>query len=238
VNVPHDPVVPLDPGDPTLVGAIGAELRRAADPARAPQMQAYMKSSMPYLGVPLPVTRRIARFAAASYPPADVPDLLASATALWRGAKYREERYAAAELTGLAMAAGRLEMLPLYREMIVTGAWWDHVDGISERIGGLLLAHRPVIEPVIREWSTDPDSWLRRSSIISQLALKQRTDVVLLTDVIEPNLADREFFIRKAIGWALRQYARVDPDWVRAFVDGHAAAMSPLSRREAMKHLG
>jgi 3-methyladenine DNA glycosylase AlkD len=238
VNVPHDPVVPLDPGDPTLVGAIGAELRRAADPARAPQMQAYMKSSMPYLGVPLPVTRRIARSAAASNPPADVPDLLASATALWRGAKYREERYAAAELTGLAMAAGRLEMLPLYREMIVTGAWWDHVDGISERIGGLLLAHRPVIEPVIRQWSTDPDSWLRRSSIISQLALKQRTDVVLLTDVIEPNLADREFFIRKAIGWALRQYARVDPDWVRAFVDGHAAAMSPLSRREAMKHLG
>ena len=235
--MPHDPVVPLDPGDPTLVGAIGAELRRAADPARAPQMQAYMKSSMPYLGVPLPVTRRIARSAAASHPPADVPDLLASATALWRGAKYREERYAAAELTGLAMAAGRLEMLPLYREMIVTGAWWDHVDGISERIGGLLLAHRPVIEPVIRQWSTDPDSWLRRSSIISQLALKQRTDVVLLTDVIEPNLADREFFIRKAIGWALRQHARVDPGWVRAFVEARGDRLSGLSRREALKHL-
>ena len=236
--MPHDLAVPLDPAEPTLVGTIGAELRRAADPTRAPQMQAYMKSSMPYLGVPLPVTRRIARSAAVSYPPADVSDLLASATALWRGAKYREERYAAAELTGLRMAAGRLEMLPLYREMIVTGAWWDHVDGISERIGGLLLAHRPVIEPVIREWSTDPDRWLRRSSIISQLALKQRTDVVLLTDVIEPNLADPEFFIRKAIGWALRQYARIDPDWVRAFVQANGAAMSPLSRREAMKHLG
>ncbi len=236
--MPHDLVVPLDPADPTLVGAIEVELRHAADPARAPQMQAYMKSSMPYLGVPLPVTRRIARSAAARYPPADVSDLLASATALWRGARYREERYAAAELTGLRLAAGRLEMLPLYREMIVTGAWWDHVDGISERIGGLLVAHRPVIEPVIREWSTDPDRWLRRSSIISQLALKHRTDVVLLTDVIEPNLADREFFIRKAIGWALRQYARIDPDWVRAFVEAHGAAMSPLSRREAMKHLG
>ncbi len=122
--------------------------------------------------------------------------------------------------------------------MIVTGAWWDHVDGISERIGALLLAHRPVLEPVIREWSTDPDRWLRRSSIISQLALKERTDVALLTDVIAANLADREFFIRKAIGWALRQYARTDPDWVRAFVADHQDALSPLSRREAMKHLG
>lgn len=230
--------VPLDPDEPTLVGTISAELRRAADPTRAPQMQAYMKSSMPYLGVPLPATRRIARSAAASYPPADVPDLLASVTALWRGAKYREERYAAAELTGLRVAAGRLEMLPLYREMIVTGAWWDHVDGIVERIGALLMVHRPVLEPVIREWSTDPDRWLRRSSIICQLALKERTDTSLLSDVIAANLADREFFIGKAIGWALRQYARTDPDWVRAFVTEHETSLSPLSRREAMKHLG
>ena len=228
----------LDPVEPTLVGTIRSDLGRAADPTRAPQMQAYMKSAMPYLGVPLPVTRRIARSAAAGCPPSDVADLFASATALWRTATYREERYAAAELTGLRLAAGRLEMLPLYREMIVTGAWWDHVDGISERIGALLLAHRPVLEPVIREWSTDPDVWLRRSSIISQLALKERTDASLLSDVIAPNLADREFFIRKAIGWALRQYARTDPDWVRAFVAEHQTSLSPLSRREAMKHLG
>jgi 3-methyladenine DNA glycosylase AlkD len=230
--------VALDPVPPSLVGTIAAELRQAADPARAPQMQAYMKSAMPYLGVPLPVTRRITRTAAAAHPPADLQDLLGSATTLWRAAAYREERYAAAELTGLRPAAGRLEMLPLYREMIVTGSWWDHVDGISERIGVLLLAHRSAIEPVIREWSTDPDFWLRRGSIISQLALKQRTDVQLLTDVIVPNLADREFFIRKAIGWALRQYARTDPGWVRSFVSTHQDAMSPLSRREAMKHLG
>lgn len=230
--------VQLDPGGPTLIGTIAAELLRAADPARAPQMQAYMKSSMPYLGVPLPVTRRIAKSAAASYPPADVAELLDSATTLWRCAKFREERYAAAELTALRVAAGRLEMLPLYREIIVTGAWWDHVDGISDRIGALLVAHRPVIEPTIREWSTDPDRWLRRSSIISQLSLKERTDVELLGDVITQNVADREFFIRKAIGWALRQYARIDPAWVRAFVEANGAAMSPLSRREALKHLG
>jgi 3-methyladenine DNA glycosylase AlkD len=120
----------------------------------------------------------------------------------------------------------------------VTGAWWDHVDGVSERIGRLLLAHRDELEATIRQWSTDPDRWLRRSSIISQLALKGRTDVDLLADVIIVNLADREFFVRKAIGWALRQYARTDPQWVRDFVTTHLDALSPLSRREAMKHLG
>jgi len=160
-----------------------------------------------------------------------------SATELWRTASYREERYAATELTGLRIAKGRLEILPLFTEMIVSGAWWDHVDGVSDRIGGLLMAHRQQIEPVIRQWSTDPDRWLRRSSIISQLALKGSTDVDLLADVIVVNMADREFFIRKAIGWALRQYARTDPDWVRAFVTTHLDSLSPLSRREAMKHL-
>ena len=221
-----------------LVEQIKAELRGAAEPARAPQMQAYMKSTMPYLGVPLPATRRIARQAALAHPPPDVGELLDRATDLWRTADYREERYAATELTGIRLAAGRLELLPLYTEMIVTGAWWDHVDGVSPRIGDLLLAHRSSMLPVIRQWSVDQDRWLRRSSIICQLGFKDRTDVDLLSEVIASNLSDREFFVRKAIGWALRQYARTDPDWVRAFVRAHEGSLSPLSRREATKHLG
>ncbi len=222
---------------PELVTTIRAALTQAADPARAPQMQAYMKSAMPYLGVPMPVTRRLTKQAAADHPPAALAELIGSAAELWRGAEYREERYAATELTGVKMVAGRLELLPLCTEMIVTGAWWDHVDATSQRIGAMLLAHRDAVEPVVRTWSTDPDRWLRRSSIICQLALGTRTDTDLLRDVIEPNLPDREFFVRKAVGWALRQYARTDPDWVLDFVDQHAAAISPLSRREALKHL-
>jgi len=221
-----------------LVGQIKAELRGSADPARAPQMQAYMKSTMPYLGVPLPATRLIAKRAAAAHPPRDVGELGELAADLWRTAEYREERYAATELTGIRMTAGRLELLPLYVEMIVTGAWWDHVDGVSPRIGDLLLTHRSSMLPVIRQWSVDPDRWLRRSSIICQLGCKDRTDVELLTEVVLANVSDREFFVRKAIGWALRQYARTDPDWVRAFVRAHEGSLSPLSRREATKHLG
>jgi 3-methyladenine DNA glycosylase AlkD len=221
-----------------LPDVVRAGLRDAADPVRAPQMQAYMKSAMPYLGVALPVTRRITEAAAKQFPPTGPDDLIRSATELWRAAEFREERYAATELTGLRLAAGRLEFLPLCTEMIVTGAWWDHVDAVSQRIGAMLLAHRDEMEPLIRAWSTDADRWLRRTSIICQLAFGDRTDAALLSDVVVPNLADREFFIRKGIGWELRQYARTDPDWVRAFVSEHAAVISPLSRREALKHLG
>lgn len=221
-----------------LISAIRTALREAADPARAPQMQAYMKSTMPYLGVPVPVVRQIARVSAARHPMADVDELRATATELWRCATHREERYAATELTGLKLGTGRLELLPLCREMIVTGAWWDHVDAVSHQIGALLRADAGQLVPVLRSWSTDDDFWLRRASIICQLGFKDRTDTELLTEVIIPNLEDREFFIRKAIGWALRDFARTDPDWVLAFVREHDAVISPLSRREALKHLG
>ena len=201
-------------------------------------MQAYMKSAMPYLGVALPVTRRITRRAAVDHPPGGLDDLVGSAGELWRAADYREERYAATELTGLKVAAGRLELLPLCREMITAGAWWDHVDAVSHRVGAMLKANRPIMLPVIRAWSTDPDRWLRRTSIICQLDFRNRTDTALLAEVVAANLADPDFFVRKGIGWALRQYARTDPGWVRLFVDAHAATISTLSRREALKHVG
>jgi 3-methyladenine DNA glycosylase AlkD len=221
-----------------LTSAIRTALREAADPARAPQMQAYMKSSMPYLGVPVPVVRQIARVSAARCPMTEIDELRATATELWRSATHREERYAATELTGLKPAAGRVELLPLCREMMVTGAWWDHVDAVSHQIGAMLRADAGRLVPVLRSWSVDPDLWLRRSSIICQLGFKDRTDSELLAEFITTNLADQEFFIRKGIGWALRDYARTDPDWVRAFVAEHDAVISPLSRREALKHLG
>ena len=224
--------------DRMLVDAIRTRLASEADPMRAPQMQAYMKSKMPYLGVPLPRVRAIVRAEAAERPPATVAGLMATVRELWRPAVYREERYAATELTALPRVRNlqTLELLPLYREMIVTGAWWDHVDGVAHRIGALLLAFPAQLRPTILAWSGDPDRWLRRTSIICQLDAKDQTDLALLSTTILANADDRDFFLRKAIGWALRQYARVDPDWVRRFVADHE--LSALSRREATKHLG
>jgi 3-methyladenine DNA glycosylase AlkD len=90
--------------------------------------------------------------------------------------------------------------------------------------------------PVVRGWAEDEDLWLRRTAVLSQLGSGLGTDRDLLTDVIEANVGSREFFLRKAIGWALRDLAWKDPDWVRTFVDAHSG-LSALSRREALKHL-
>ena len=100
-----------------------------------------------------------------------------------------------------------------------------------------LLLDRPAeIAPVLREWAHDPDLWIRRTAILAQVGAKERTDRALLTDVVEPGIADPDFFARKAIGWALRDFARTDPEWVREFVAARPD-LSPLSRREALKHL-
>jgi 3-methyladenine DNA glycosylase AlkD len=218
-----------------LVAEVRAALRATADPERARGMQAYLKTTEPCLGVRLPEVRRLTRAAATADPPATAADVEPIAAALWREAAYREERYAAIALTGLPVARGALALVPLHQEMITTGAWWDLVDGVADRIRDLLLASPEELAPVLRTWARSPDRWLRRSAIIAQLGARDRTDRALLTEVIEVNAADREFFVRKAIGWALRDLAKSDPDWVRDFLAGHE--LSPLSRREAAKHL-
>ncbi len=223
--------------DRVLVGGIRDGLLAAADPDHAPQMQAYMKSSMPYLGVRLPDVRKVVTAQLRLYPPSSAQSLGRSAAMLWREATHREERYAATALTRNALVRSDLTMLPLYEEMIVSGAWWDHVDEVSHRIGDLLLAHPDIIRPVVLTWSSRADLWLRRASIICQLGHRTRSDLDLLTAVITPNMADRAFFIRKAIGWALRDYAWTDPAWVRQFVATRRDVLSPLSIREAMKNI-
>ena len=220
---------------PALVPAVRTALRSAGDPERARGMQAYLKTTEPCLGVRLPEVRRLTRAAASAAPPATAADVDRAAGELWRAAAYREERYAATALTGLPVARGALELLPLHEEMITTGAWWDLVDGVAGRIRDLLLEHPAAMRPVLRDWARSDDRWLRRSAVIAQLGAKDRTDTALLAEVIEVNAADPEFFVRKAIGWALRDLAKSDPDWVRRFLAEHE--LSPLSRREAAKHL-
>ncbi|WP_426978325.1 DNA alkylation repair protein [Pseudarthrobacter sp. O4] len=220
-----------------LTDAIRSRLRAAADPVRAAGAQAYMKSEMPSLGVRVPEVRRIVKAAAAELPPGPLGELKSTVLELWRGASWREERYAAIDLTGLRLAAGELSMLPVYEEIIRSGAWWDLVDGVSHRLCALLQAHREDLTPVLRRWSTDEDFWIRRASITAQLGAKAATDAALLRDVIEANLVDREFFIRKAIGWALRDYSGTEPDWVRTFVERHGQELSALSRKEALRNL-
>lgn len=223
-----------------LIAAIRGELARVADPAKAPAMQAYMKSDMPYLGVSSPQMRQACRAVFAAHVLTSFDEWRDTTRDLWRGATYREERYAAIALTGDRRYRDfqRLDALPLYEEMIVTGAWWDYVDELAiHRVGPLLARYPEPMRAEMLAWSHDPHLWKRRTAILCQNAFKASTDETLLFACIAPNLSDRDFFIRKAIGWALREYAKTRPDAVRQYVREHESALSPLSRREATKHL-
>ena len=219
-----------------LIAAVRAALREA-QPDLARPMQAYMKSATPFLGVRVPAMQTLTRGEARLRPFATSADLIDTVLRLWREAAYREERYAA--ITRLDTPAARRHrdpaLLPALEELIVTGAWWDYVDELAHRAGDLLLSWPAEVRPAILIWARSDDRWLRRASIICQLGTRDRTDPKLLTVTIEAAIGDSDFFLRKAIGWALRDYARTDPAWVRSFAETHD--LSPLSRREALKHL-
>ncbi|GAB2987793.1 DNA alkylation repair protein [Saccharothrix stipae] len=220
---------------------LGPAIRRAlvdvADPVKAPEMRRYMKSTMPFLGVPKPVRVRALRDVFAAHPFGSRPEWVAAVLEVWRGAEFREERYAALDLAGRHPRWQGVDLLPVYDELVVTGAWWDFVDEIAaRRIGPLLRAFPDEVTPAVRAWARDEDRWRRRTAVICQLGSKSATDLDLLAEVVEANVDDPDFFLRKGIGWALRQHSRVDPGWVRAFVDAHPR-LSNLSRREALKHL-
>jgi 3-methyladenine DNA glycosylase AlkD len=120
--------------------------------------------------------------------------------------------------------------------LLVTKSWWDTVDTISGGVLGVHFKRFPEVrETYLAKWRLSENSWLRRAAILFQLKYKEETDFDLLCEIIRENLDSKEFFINKAIGWSLRQYARIDPKAVKKFVK--STALHPLSRREAMKHL-
>jgi len=225
----------------SLLLELRRELSKVADPKRAAGARAYMKSALPYHGVPAPLLRKTCRRVFADLSFGSAGAWRRAVLALWRGARYREERYAAIELAGdkRLREFEDLQALPLYEEMIVAGAWWDYVDAIAaHRLGGLLRRHPKEMRREMLRWSRDPDRWKRRSAILCQITFKRETDLELLYACIEPSLGSREFFLRKAIGWALRQHAWTDPAEVRRYVREHERELSALSRREALKNIG
>ena len=228
-------VSPMD--TEALTGYVRSELTAAANPEKALPMAAYMKTDMAFHGVQKAGRTPILRHVKRQFVPVDRDEYEQAVLALWQ-MNHREEKYLA---IGYAQAFAEfvvVDSMPLYRRMIVDGAWWDLVDGVASwLVGGAMSVDRPECEPIVREWIGDSDMWLRRSSIICQLGHKTETDTALLDDACSANLADKEFFIRKAIGWALREYAKTDADWVRAYVEAHKDELSGLSYREATKHL-
>jgi 3-methyladenine DNA glycosylase AlkD len=227
--------------DADVVDAIRAALSGAGDPQRAIDQQRYMRSAMACRGITSGERTALLRPVLAAYHPVDRASWERDVRRLWDQAEFREDRYAAIKLARHRRARRwqEPEVLDLYRHLVTTGAWWDYVDEIAAHlIGGVLGDHRAEVTPVMLAWACDEDLWLRRAAVLSQLRHRSDTDTALLRQVVEDNVDDPSFWLRKGIGWALRAYAYVDPEWVRAEVERLGSRLSGLSRREALKHLG
>lgn len=233
---PRDQGIPAE-ADPVLIAAVKDGLAAVADPARAPKMWAYMKSDMSYVGVALPTVRAVTKAAAREHPPTSVIHLGSTAAILWRGATYREHRYAATELASLRMADGALELSALRRDDRHRGMVGPRRRGCPAP--GPAPGHAPQVAAAAAPSLVDSTGSMVATCQHHRPARCQgaRTDVDLLSQVIDANATDPDFFVRKAIGWFLRDYARTEPEWVRDFVGARVGILSGLSRREATKHL-
>jgi 3-methyladenine DNA glycosylase AlkD len=220
-----------------LVSFARRRLAAAADPAKAAPMAAYLKTSDPFYGVQKPARDRILRELKRRFPIDSAAQYERAVVELW-ALPHREEKYLA---VATALAYPRFivfERLPLYRRLITEGAWWDLVDDLAARaVGRVWQNERERTTPVMRDWVDDEDLWLRRTALIGQLKHKADTDAALLFEFCVERAHETEFFIRKAIGWALREHAKTNPGAVRAFADAHRSELSGLSYREATKHL-
>ena len=225
-----------------LIRALKVTLAAHADATRAAPMQAYTTSTMPFHGVATPLRRQLVAQTAAAFTVPDTAVLADTVMQLWQAATHREERYAALDLLRLPRHRKLLTtaLLPALQEMIETGAWWDFCDEISGVALARLLQTEPaVMKPLLRQWANGPSMWLRRAAMLSQRSLKTGFDAVLLYDTLLPSIAGgrfaEEFFIRKGMGWALRERSYRAPEEVRAFCAEYAERLSPLTRREALK---
>lgn len=212
-------------------------LGACADPAKAAPMARYMKTSMPFYGVQKPERESMYKEMRRRFVPSTREEYELGILSLWK-LPHREEKYAAIEYARQHPAFIRMDSLPLYERMIREGAWWDFVDDIAANLVGRAAQDDwKRMKPVLDRWIQDPDLWIRRSAILAQLRFKEKTDSETLFRYCRLRSAEHEFFIRKAIGWSLRQYARVAPDAVRGFLRENRSRLSPLSLREAGKHL-
>ena len=208
----------------------------AKDPVRAAAMEAYMKNNFRFIGIPKPIRARITRelFNRFEKPTLEILDTLVP---LFWETPVREYHYFAMECLFHQRKHFRESDIHVFEKMMRVHSWWDSIDFISPNLSGFLCKKYPhLLVPTCKRWNADPDFWLQRASLLVQLKYKQDTDAELLFSLIRPLLAEKEFFLRKAIGWSLREYAKYAPEKVVSFVENNP--LSPLSRKEALKHLG
>ncbi|MEV0647082.1 DNA alkylation repair protein [Phytomonospora sp. NPDC050363] len=223
------------PGTNALIERLQEVFTASADPALGAAMRSYMRDMFPFLGMKTPERRAASRKVLAGAPAFGEEALAEIAEACWELPE-REYQYFACDL--LVRNAKRLsaDFVPVLRRLVVAKSWWDTVDPLAARVAGGLVRAEPALVRVMDEWIEEEDLWLVRVALLHQLLYRAETDAGRLFRYCERRAGESFFFVRKAIGWALREYAKSDPAAVRAFVT--RTELSPLSRREALKHLG
>ena len=218
------------------MAALRRRLEAASAPDRAELMSAYLRNQFPFLGIGAKDRRAATRPTLVAAKTASTDELIAFAAACWEEPE-REFAYVACDV--LRTQAPRLEPrhLDAVRSLLTARSWWDTVDPLATRTVGTMVRTNPELVGTMDRWVHSDDFWLARTAILHQLLFGEATDAQRLLSYCEARAGDDEFFIRKAIGWALRQYARVDPAAVRTFVVAHDGELSGLTKREALKHL-
>jgi 3-methyladenine DNA glycosylase AlkD len=221
---------------PEFVRRVQARLQPARNPGQAVAMELYMRNQFRYLGLKRPEHAALTRALWRELKPhASERLLISSAKALWKLPE-REYQYVAVDVLSRFQRELSSQSLPAVRGLIESKSWWDSVDALVGGVLGGLVARFPELRSEMDAWSIDANFWVRRAAIIHQLSYGREVDADRLFAYCARNAEDPEFFVRKAIGWALRQHARVDTEGVRRFVESHPE-LSNLSKREALKHL-
>ncbi|MFF0587752.1 DNA alkylation repair protein [Streptomyces sp. NPDC003781] len=221
----------------TVLERLTGEYPAAADAERAAGMRAYMKDVAPFLGLTSPVRRSLNRAVLAGLPRPDESDCTAVALRCWRLPE-REYHYFAVDYLRRHVTHCSSGFLPVVRHLLTTVPWWDTVDLLAAHVvGGLVAADRGLTRDM-DAWIGDEDLWLVRAALLHQLRYKEHTDTDRLFGYCLRQAGHGDFFVRKAVGWCLREYAKTDPDAVRAFVAEHRTRLAPLSVREALRTVG
>lgn len=208
----------------------------AADPVRARSAAAYMKHVAPFLGIPTPRRRALSRTVLESTARPREADCAAIALRCW-ALPEREYHYFAADYLRRHIAHCSSGFVPVLRHLVTTEPWWDTVDTLAAHVAGPLVVAGPELRRTMDEWIEDDDLWIVRTALLHQLRYKEATDAQRLFAYCLRRADHPDFFIRKAIGWCLREYAKTDPQAVRDFVDDARDRLAPLSVREATRHL-
>lgn len=222
------------PGE--VVARLSESFESARSPERAVPMKAYMRDQFDYFGIAAPEQRRLARAALAGLPAPAERDVKAVAKACWDRTE-REFQYFACDYIERYIDRCTPAFITTLERLITTKSWWDTVDGLCRNGAGPLVLAHPELVDVMDRWLVSDNIWLARSAILHQGRWKGRTDRERLFRYCLTRGGDTEFFIRKAIGWALRDYAHVDAPAVRRFLAEHDAELSGLSKREALKRV-